>query len=105
MGFSVDRVPLGLALFFACAAAFAQEITRGIVTIPTRPGVTQSFFVAGMGAVKPQAAALMYAGGHGTIRLRMEGDQPIPDLPIFIVTTSRSITAWMLKKPFAAEIE
>jgi hypothetical protein len=67
---------LALALFFACTAAFAQEIEHGIVTIPTRPRVTQSFFIAGMDDVKPQAVALIYSGGHGVIQLRMEGGQP-----------------------------
>ena len=52
----MNKPLLGLAVLLACAAAQAQEIARGIVTIPTRPGVTQSFFVAGMGRVKPQAA-------------------------------------------------
>jgi hypothetical protein len=72
----MNKVPCGVALFLACTAACAQEIERGIVTIPTRAGVTQSFFIAGMGDVKPQAVALIYSGGHGTIQLRMEGGQP-----------------------------
>jgi hypothetical protein len=72
----MNKIPLGLAFFLACTAAFAQEPERGIVTIPTRPGVTQSFFIAGMGDVKPEAVALIYSGGHGLIRLRMEGGQP-----------------------------
>ncbi len=49
----------------------AQEL----VVLPTRPGVTLSFFIAGMGAVKPQAAALMLIGGGGNIRLRMDDGQ------------------------------
>jgi hypothetical protein len=72
----MNKIPLGLAVFFVCTAALAQEIERGIVTIPTRPGVTQSFFVAGMGDVKPQAVALIYSGGHGLIQLRMEAGEP-----------------------------
>jgi hypothetical protein len=50
--------------------ACAQEIVR----LETRPGVTQSFFVPPMR--KPQAVALLYAGGNGSIRLRMEEDGP-----------------------------
>lgn len=72
----MNKIPLGLALLLACTTAFAQEIARGIVTIPTRPGVTQSFFIAGMGGVKAQAVALIYTGGHGILDLRMEGGQP-----------------------------
>jgi hypothetical protein len=48
---------------------------REVVTLQTRPGVTLSFFIAGMGAVTPQAAALMLIGGGGNIRLRMEEGQ------------------------------
>jgi hypothetical protein len=72
----MNKILSGLAVLLACAAAPAQEIGRGIVTIPTRPGVTQSFFVAGMGDVKPRAVALIYNGGHGLLQLRMEGGQP-----------------------------
>jgi len=45
--------------------ALAQEI----VTLQTRPGVTQSFYIPSMGKRKPQAAALLLTG-H--IRLRQE---------------------------------
>jgi hypothetical protein len=68
----VKKIQLAFALLLACPAASAQEI----VTIATRPDVTQSFFVAGMGEVKPQAVALIYSGGYGTLQLRMEGGQP-----------------------------
>jgi alpha/beta superfamily hydrolase len=57
------------------AQAQAQLTAREIVTLPTRPGVTQSFFLAGMGEVKPLAAALLFIGGGGSIRLRMEDGQ------------------------------
>jgi hypothetical protein len=46
---------------------------RGIVTLQTRPGVTLSFFVAGMEGVEPKAVALMLIGGGGNIHLREEG--------------------------------
>lgn len=59
----------GLAL---AATASAQEI----VSLPTRDGVTQSFFLASMGGRKPEAAALMFIGGGGDINLRMEGGRP-----------------------------
>jgi len=56
--------------FAACAEA------QGIVTLQTRPDVTQSFFIAGMGEHQPAAAALLFIGGGGNIRLRMEDGQP-----------------------------
>ena len=52
-------------------ALFAQEM----VTLQTRPGVTQSFFIAHMGQRRPQAVALLMAGGGGQINLRMEQGQ------------------------------
>lgn len=61
-----------LFLLLLVPAAHAQEI----VTLTTRPGVMQSFFIANMGAVKPEAAALLFIGGGGNIRLRMEEGQP-----------------------------
>lgn len=63
------RVLALAALLAVPAAAVAQEL----VTVPTRPGVTQSFFIAGMGAAKPRAVALLYIGGYGNINLRSEG--------------------------------
>jgi hypothetical protein len=53
------------------AAGFCQEM----VTLQTRPGVTQPFFVANMGGRKPEAAALLLVGGGGNINLRVEHAQ------------------------------
>ncbi len=61
-----------LLLLLLVPTAQAQEI----VTLATRPGVTQSFFVAGMGERRPEAAALLFSGGGGNIRLRMEDGRP-----------------------------
>ena len=60
---------LGVAL---ALPAHCQEI----VTLQTRPGVTQSFFIANMGSQKAEAAALLFIGGGGNIGLRMEEGQP-----------------------------
>jgi hypothetical protein len=63
---------LFLLLLVAVSSAQAQEI----VSLGTRPGVTQSFFVANMGGRKAEAAALLFIGGGGNIRLRIEDGQP-----------------------------
>ena len=62
-------------LFLALAALPAFAGAQEVVTIATRPDVTQSFFIAGMKA-NPQAVALVYSGGYGTIGLRLEGGRP-----------------------------
>jgi Serine aminopeptidase, S33 len=48
----------------------AQEI----VTLPTRPGVTQSFFIDRL-PQSPQAIAILFPGSAGLIRLRQEKGQ------------------------------
>ena len=59
-----------LALSLAVSAAgHAQEI----VTLPTRDGVTQSFLLVAPPGDKPAAAAILFPGGPGLIRLRNEG--------------------------------
>jgi len=53
------------------AAGLCQEL----VTLQTRPGVTQSFFIAHMGGRKAEAVALLLIGGGGNISLRVENGQ------------------------------
>ena len=55
-------------LGWVATCAFAQEV----VTLPTRPGVTQSFYIAAMGDNKPEAVAILFVGGEGAIHLRNE---------------------------------
>jgi hypothetical protein len=74
---------LGALLLPACA--LAQEV----VTLETRPGVTQAIFFAGMGKVQPQAAALLYSGGQGEIRLRLEGGKPAFQTGNFLIRARR----------------
>ncbi len=65
------KILVALVLGVAAASASAQEI----VTLNPRPGVTQSFFIASMGERKPEAVALLFIGGGGNIRLRLENGQ------------------------------
>lgn len=58
-------------LLSLAAAAHSQEI----VTLSTRNGVTQSFFIPDAGPVKPEAVALLFIGGGGGINLRIEQGQ------------------------------
>lgn len=62
-----------MKLILAFSAALAlPAVAQEMVTISTRPGVTQSFFIAGMGGRKPEAVALLYVGSGGSIGLRIE---------------------------------
>lgn len=63
---------LAATLLLPGACACAQEI----VTLTTRPGVTQSFLIDAMGEAAPKAVALIYSGGYGDIKLRMEQGLP-----------------------------
>ena len=55
------------------AAQFA--VAEELVTLPTRDGVTQSFLLAVPEAAKPAAAAVLFPGGPGNIRLRRENGE------------------------------
>lgn len=63
-------------LLLVCVGIATCAGAREVVTIETRPGVKQSFFIAAMGDVKPEAVALIYSGGTGEIRLRVEDGEP-----------------------------
>jgi hypothetical protein len=64
----IGRVSLSLALLMVTWAAAAEEI----VALATRDGVTQSFLLMAPAQAKPAAAALLFPGGNGSIRLRTE---------------------------------
>ena len=46
-----------------------------MVSVPSRPGVTQSFLIVEMGDARPQAIALLYTGGGGRIDLHPEAGE------------------------------
>lgn len=67
----IVTLPLMLLLLtFATALSHAQEI----VTLSTRPGVMQSYFIASP-PQQPRAIALLFPGSGGLIRLRQEKGQ------------------------------
>lgn len=59
------------ALLTIAAAAVAEEL----VTLQTRDGATQSLLLTVPADGKPGAAAILFAGGYGDIRLRNESGQ------------------------------
>jgi len=72
-----------LALLALPLAAAAQQV----IQVDSRPNVTIPVFVANMGAVKPQAVALVYSGGGGEIRLRLENGRPAFQAGNFLIRT------------------
>ena len=90
---------LAVAGFFCVTLAHAQEI----VTLPTRPGVTQSYFLAGA-PKKPQAIAALFPGSGGLIRLRTENEQIKFGMGNFLVRsrsefTKRGVVAALIDAP------
>ncbi len=81
------------------AVTHAQEI----VTLPTRPGVTQSYFLAGV-PNNSQAVVLLFPGAGGFIRLRREEETIKFESDNFLVRsriefTKRGVVAAVLDAP------
>ncbi|MGH7830540.1 MAG: alpha/beta hydrolase [Candidatus Binatia bacterium] len=64
------KLSVAVCLLSVAVTAHAQEV----VTLSTRPGVTQSYFLARV-PQNPQAIALLFPGAGGFIQLRMEKGQ------------------------------
>ena len=64
-----------LAALAALLAAATPVAAQDIVTLPTRDGVTLSFLLTVPADNKPAAAAILFPGSWGHIRLRREGGQ------------------------------
>jgi len=81
------------SLYFCCLnwlfgllASLPSVSAQEIVTLATRPGITQAYFLASV-PKSTQAIALLFAGSGGFIKLRREGEQ------ISLVTTIFSCAA------------
>ena len=71
LSFTIQNIRLVIAwILIASPGVYAQEI----VTLSTRPGVTQSFFITNLGD-NSQTIAILFPGSGGLIRLRQEKDQ------------------------------
>lgn len=62
---------LAAALWSFSTSVVSQVETR-VVDIPTRPGVTQRFIY--LTPSKPKAAVVLYAGGHGGLKISDSGE-------------------------------
>ena len=61
-----------LATLMALGATASLAVAQEIVTLPTREGATQSFLLTAPADNKPAAAAILFPGSWGHIRLRRE---------------------------------
>jgi len=65
--------PIALALFLPLIGAWAKPLDHGdLVTLSTRPGVTQSMFIESP-SDNPPAVIVLYSGDDGAIRLDTTG--------------------------------
>ena len=82
--FTPKKAVLFAVLWIAQAnGALAQQ---EIVTLPTRPGATQSYFLTSI-PKNFQAVAVLFAGSGGSINLRSENGQPKFNQGNFLVRT------------------
>ncbi|MGZ5196080.1 MAG: alpha/beta hydrolase, partial [Ramlibacter sp.] len=47
------------------------QVTEQVIDVPTRPGVTQRMLV--LSPPQPKAAVMLFAGGHGGLRISADG--------------------------------
>lgn len=65
-------VKIWVSLFFlACTTHAYGQIVQKVVDIPTRPGVSQRMVV--LSPQNPQAAVILFAGGHGGLQMYPNG--------------------------------
>ncbi|MDH4191303.1 MAG: alpha/beta hydrolase [Betaproteobacteria bacterium] len=63
---------MGISWFLlACTAHAYGQIDQKVVDIPTRPGVSQRMIV--LSPQDPKAAVILFAGGHGGLRIYANG--------------------------------
>ena len=74
-----------------CTGAFALIVLAGaacaedIITLPTRPGVTQSYLLSAPDKGKARAVAILFAGGQGKVDLERETARTSFDRGNFLV--------------------
>src|ERR1041384_1994071 len=64
--------------------AFSSGAPQEVVPLQTRPGVTETYFLASA-PKNPQAIAILFPGGGGYIKIRTENGQPKFDGGDFLV--------------------
>jgi hypothetical protein len=89
--------------FLCCFSFLPVALAQELVTLSTRPGVTQSYFIASL-PKDPQAIAILFPGSEGLIRLRQEAGQIKFNAGNFVVRTradfvKRGVIAVLIDAP------
>ncbi len=64
----LERIIIAVVVALFILSPCMSTAEEGLVTIPTRPGVTQSFLLL-RPSEKPSASIILFAGGHGRLDL------------------------------------
>ena len=91
-------------LLVILALAFSPAYGQEIVTLPTRAGASQSFLLVAPTNAPPQAVAVLFPGGNGSIQLHMEGNEVRYASSNFLVRTrtifaARAVAAAVMDAP------
>jgi predicted alpha/beta-hydrolase family hydrolase len=100
---TLRMLALGLFLRWLCAFPDAASAQQEIVTLPTRPGVTQSYFLTSI-PKDLRAVAVLFPGSGGLIQLRKENDKIRFSTDNFLVRSrsefiKRNVVAAILDAP------
>ncbi len=68
------KVLLVTSVLWSAASALAASVAERLVTLDTRPGVSQKFLL--LAPAKPTAAVILFAGGYGSLKLAGSTGQP-----------------------------
>src|ERR1051326_5452362 len=71
-------------LTVALGCVFGSASAQEVIPLQTRPGVTETYFLASA-PKNPQAIAILFPGGGGYIKIRSENGQPKFDGGNFLV--------------------
>lgn len=85
----MQRLTLILALALVCGTASAEDI----ISLSTRPGVTQSYLISAPASGKAAAVAILFPGGAGKTDLDRESARVVLDRGNFLVRTRRLLAA------------
>jgi hypothetical protein len=82
-----------LLIFLALAFVYGTASGEDIVSLSTRPGITQSYLISAPASGKATAIAILFPGGAGKTDLDRESARTVLDRGNFLVRTRRLLAA------------